>query len=818
MGRKDVKISTKKIISEVKKEVINHNLDQISVEALLVGMLSADENIVQKTLANMGVDVNKLHDIIYEAAFNSNLTPKIVTVKSPVYSKDLKDVFRQVDHECENLGSIEIDSVHILLAILHIKPKVNKILSHFKIFYENFRQSFLSLSGSEELPPKSEKPVTPQDKTAPKSKTPALDNFSRNLTEAARMGTLDPVIGRDDEIKRMSQILARRKKQNPVILGDAGSGKSSLVEGLAIRINQGRVPRILANKKIYSLDVASIVAGTKYRGQFEERMKAIMDELTNNRDIIVFIDELHMLVGAGNANGSMDASNILKPSLANGEIQMIGATTFNEYRESIEKDSALTRRFQTIHLKEPSVEETITILKQIKHSYEKHHKVTYTDEALEECVKLAERYISDRFFPDKAIDILDEAGAATNIIQEKPDNIKLIEDERLEIIRTKEDVVKKRLYEEAAELKVKETEINKRLQAALMDWGKKLDSKKSVVGVEEICEVISISTGIPISKISAQENKKLLSMADTLKNKIIGQDEAIDVTVQGIKRARLGIKPKHKPLVYMYLGPSGCGKSELAKKLAEQLFGDSDALVRFDMSEYMEKHSISRLIGAAPGYVGYGEGGQLTEKIRRRPYSVILFDEIEKAHPETYNLFLQLFDDGRLTDGMGRKVDFKNTIIIMTSNIGVRELSESGQSLGFRTASVENNEVDRKKDIIKKALKKKFAPEFLNRVDEVVVFNSLSEDNIKEIIKLEITSLEDRLSDLGYKLKLDKASIDFLLKEGYDEAYGVRPLSRVIQNHVGNLIADESLSGSIKEGETVKISFNKTDNSLFVKK
>ena len=564
--------------------------------------------------------------------------------------------------------------------------------------------------------------------------------------------------------------------------------------------------------------MASMVAGTKYRGQFEERLKTLIDEIKDNPEIILFMDELHTMVGAGNASGSLDAANIFKPALANGDLQVIGATTLDEYREHIEKDGALTRRFQQVLINEPTVAETITILMNIRGTYENHHKVSYSDDAIEECVKLSDRYITDRAMPDKAIDILDEAGAATNVSQEKPAAIKKLEIEKRKISEQKLIVVSRQKYEEAAELRDKEGKLTEKLVAENLKWEQQLDKKRTDVGVNEICEVISTMTGIPLNKISSQENKRLSTMSAVLKQSIIGQDEAIDKITQAIKRNRLGLKDRQKPIgSFICLGPTGVGKTELAKKIAEQLFGDSDALIRLDMSEYIEKHTVSRMVGAPPGYVGYEQGGQLTEKVRRRPYSVILLDEIEKAHSDVFNLLLQLLDEGQLTDGLGRKVDFKNCLIILTSNIGVKELSTLGSGVGFKTDATIVNKEERNRNIIQKALKKKFAPEFLNRIDDTIIFNSLTVDDIKKIIGIEVEKLKTNLTDLGYKITLDKGAIDFLVREGYDEAYGVRPLSRAIQVHIGNLIADEILNGNIKEGSIIKISYNKKTDKVFVK-
>jgi len=592
------------------------------------------------------------------------------------------------------------------------------------------------------------------------------------------------------------------------------SHNTAIIEGLAQLIANGNAPRMLLDKRIYSLELASIVAGTKYRGQFEERMKAIMDELKTNPDVILFIDELHTIVGAGNASGSLDASNIFKPALARGEIQIIGATTLDEFRENVEKDAALTRRFQQVLVDEPTIEETIQMLNNIKSKYEDHHKVTYTDEAIEECVKLSSRYITDRAMPDKAIDVLDEAGAVTNIDIEAPENIKELERIKNDIQLRKLDVVQKQNYEEAAKLRDEERKIESDLASAKEEWLTSLDKKRTVVDVNLISNVISSMTGIPIAKISTQENKKLLNMDKELIGKVIGQDDAVIKICKAIKRGRLGIKDKGKPSSFILLGPSGSGKTFLTKKLAEYIYGDPDSLIRIDMSEYMEKHAVSRMIGSSPGYVGYEEGGQLTEKVRRKPYSIILLDEIEKAHEDVFNLLLQVLDEGHLTDGLGRKVNFKNTIIIMTSNIGVKELTSFGKTMGFETEATIVNEQEKAKNIIEKALKKKFKPEFLNRIDEIITFNSLKQEDINIIINNELEKLRARVNEIGYDFKINKAAIEYIAKHGYDEAYGARPLNRAIQRYIEDPITDEILNSKYKVGDTIKITYDKKTDKL----
>ena len=594
------------------------------------------------------------------------------------------------------------------------------------------------------------------------------------------------------------------------------SHNTAIIEGLAQLIVDGKAPRMLLEKRIYSLDLASIVAGTKYRGQFEERMKAILDELKANKDIVLFIDELHTIVGAGNASGSLDASNIFKPALARGEIQIIGATTLDEFRENVEKDGALTRRFQQVLVEEPTLEETITMLKNIRGKYEDHHKVTYTDEAIEECVKLSDRYITDRAMPDKAIDVLDEAGASTNIEVEIPEKVKTLEAKKADIQTKKMDVVSKQKYEEAAKLRDEERKIDTDLAKAKEEWVKNLDEKRTIVDVNLISDVVSMMTGIPVNKISTQENKRLMNMDKDLLGKIIGQDEAVTKVCKAIKRSRLGIKDKNKPSSFIFLGGSGTGKTFLAKLLAEYIYNDVESLIRVDMSEYMEKHSVSRLIGSAPGYVGYEEGGQLTEKIRRKPYSIILLDEIEKAHEDVFNILLQVLDEGHLTDGLGRKINFKNTILILTSNIGVRELTSFGKNIGFETDAAIVNEQEKARSIIEKALKKKFKPEFLNRIDETIIFNSLKPDDINVIIHNELDKLKARVKEIGYEIKINKSAVDYVAKQGYDEAYGARPISRAIQRYIEDPVTDEILNGNFKEGDTIKITYDKKEDKIIL--
>lgn len=816
------------IMSHSVKEAKSFDDNKVRPEHIIMSMLIDGDNECVNVLTKLGHDNLDLYDKIGDFLRQIDIAPRIgaATRRTLPFSDETKAIIKTLDSECEKLNDTMIDTTHVMLGILLADLPVNRMLSKLKITYKTFldkmkenekeqpKNSAFSGEENEENEQFRRKPKN----TDPKSKTPVLDNFCRDISKAVDKGEIDAVIGRQTEIKRVSQILSRRKKNNPILIGEPGVGKTSIVEGLAQLIKDGEAPRTLSNKRIFTLDLASIVAGTKYRGQFEERMKAILEECKANPDIILFIDELHTIIGAGNASGSLDASNIFKPALARGELQVIGATTLDEYRENIEKDGALTRRFQQVLVEEPSLAETKTILMNIKDKYEKHHKVKYTEEAIDECVKLSARYIMDRSMPDKAIDVMDEAGATTNIGVEKPDNIKELELKKREILEKKMDVVKKQKYEEAAKLRDEEKQIIDSLDRAMDEWQSKLDNNVTEVGPELISEIVSMMTGIPLSKISIQESKKLMTMDKDLMGKVIGQDAAVSKVVKAIKRNRIGIKDKNKPVgSFIFLGPTGVGKTLLAKLLAEQVFGDSDALVRMDMSEYMEKHSVSRLVGPPPGYVGYDQGGQLTEKVRRKPHCVILFDEIEKAHEDVFNLLLQLLDEGMLTDGLGRKVNFKNALIILTSNIGVREVNSFGKTMGFETPESIVNEENKSRAIIEKALKKKFKPEFLNRIDEAIIFNSLKEEHIHDIINLEIARLEERISEMNYKIEISKDAIDYLAKEGYDEEYGARPLGRTIQHYVEDAVADEILNGNISEGETIVITFNKKTEEIVVK-
>ncbi len=804
---------------------------KVRPEHILLSLLSDNDNTCTKILKeHFKIDVLDLYDKFSDFIRKNDLTPRgyTSTRKTLPFSDETKTLIKDLEKQCEELNHNMIDTQHILLVMLNNKNNISEFLGKIGLNYYDFRRivKLESPSGDKftnsSIDDDNEETESFKKKakvSETKSKTPVLDNFCRDVSKAVEKGEIDPVVGRENEIKRVSQILTRRKKNNPVLIGEPGVGKTSIVEGLAQLIKDGNAPRTLINKKIYSLDLASIVAGTKYRGQFEERMKAILEECKANPDVVLFIDELHTIIGAGNASGSLDASNIFKPALARGELQVIGATTLDEYRENIEKDGALTRRFQQVLVEEPSLEETKIILTNIKEKYEKHHRVKYTDEAIEECVKLSARYIMDRSMPDKAIDVLDEAGATTNVGIEKPDNIKELEAKKKEINEQKIEVVKAQRYEDAAKLRDGERKVDEELEKAMTEWQSTLDKKVTEVGVDIISEVVSMMTGIPLTKISTQEGKRLMNLDKELMGKVIGQDDAVVKVIKAIKRNRIGIKDKNKPVgSFIFLGPTGVGKTLLAKLLAEHVYGDPESLIRIDMSEYMEKHSVSRLVGPPPGYVGYDQGGQLTEKVRRKPHCVILFDEIEKAHEDVFNLMLQLLDEGHLTDGLGRKVNFKNALIIMTSNIGVKEVNSFGKTMGFETAASIVGEENKARSIIEKALKKKFKPEFLNRIDEAIIFRGLQQDDIHKIIYLEINNLEKRVNEMGYNLTITNEAIEFLGRQGYDEAYGARPLARAIQHYVEDPVADEILNENFKEGETIEVSYNEKKEELIIKK
>jgi ATP-dependent Clp protease ATP-binding subunit ClpC len=828
----------KQVLNEANLEAKTMGDTVVKPEHILIILASNNENnIANNFMINSGVDLDKLVDKLteklrYDNTFHHNIKKSIRVPLSDITKK----ILRNLPNEAEELGDDEINTQHLFLSILkNSNPSITKLMNEFDINYNSIKNFSKTLNNSSiSIVPKIkiEKNMIDDNEdlkmgktgnvfrnNKKTNKTPALDAFCRDISSAAEENQIDPVIGRDKEIKRLSQILSRRKKNNPILIGDPGVGKTAVIEGLAKLINDDKAPRTLIGKRILSLDLPSLIAGTKYRGQFEERMKVILEELKNNNNVILFIDEIHTIVGAGNAAGSMDAANIFKPALARGEIQVIGATTLDEFRQNIEKDGALTRRFQQVIINEPTIDETLIILKNLKSKYEDYHRVTYTDEAIEECVKMSARYITDRSMPDKAIDILDEVGALANIDFEVPDNVKKLEQLKREIDIKKLNVVQKQNYEEAAKLRDESKKVISDLEKAKAEWLKNIDTKRTIITVDSVADVVSNMTGIPVSKISSQENKKLLNMSNTLKKVVIGQDHAIDKVVNAIKRNRLGIKDKTKPIAsFIFLGNTGTGKTFLSKKIAEALFGDQDSIIRFDMSEFMEKHSVAKLIGSPPGYIGHEEGGQLTERVRRKPYSLILFDEIEKADESVFNILLQLLDEGHLTDSLGRKVNFKNTLIILTSNIGVRELENYGKGVGFTTKATVANEDEQSRSIIEKALKKKFKPEFLNRLDDTIIFNSLNEENMHLIIISELNKLKVRLLEIGYNIKFNKGVLDFIYKKGYDVTYGARPINRVIQRYIEDPITDEILNDRASVGDTINITIKKDGDDLIFKR
>lgn len=798
------------------KESVRLNETKIKPEHLILSILSLEDNQVIEVLEAMGSDVEDLVEKLEGYLRFKIKNPTLVELKIVPFSESSKNAISSAELESDKLRDEFIGVEHLFLSILKNKSlEGTKVLGNQGITYRTFKETLLHLKKQkimnmtgdfeeiDDLGKKAKKAAQG------KSTTPVLDNFGRDITKLASEGQIDPIIGREDEIERVSQILSRRKKNNPILIGEPGVGKTAIVEGLALKIVERKCPRILFDKRVVSLDLASLVAGTKYRGQFEERMKGIMQELEKADDVILFIDEIHTMVGAGNASGSLDASNILKPALARGEVQCIGATTLDEYRENIEKDGALARRFQMVIVDPPSKDETLIILNNIKNKYEDHHKVNYTTEAIEACVNLADRYISDREQPDKAIDILDEVGARMQVHIKPPQEIIDLEEKIAEVGRQKIEVVKQQRYEDAAKLRDEEKHLQDDLEHSTNEWAKNLDRVRPTVNEDDVAKVVSMVTGIPVTKVSQSENEKLRNMDKEIKTKVIGQDNAIDKITKAIKRNRVGIKNQKKPIgSFMFLGPTGVGKTHLAKMLAESIFGSPDALIRVDMSEYMEKHTVSKLIGAPPGYVGYEEGGQLTEKIRRKPFSVILLDEVEKAHPDVFNVLLQVFDDGHLSDGLGRKVDFKNCLIIMTSNVGARKLQEFGTGVGFGTQSKNNAHDEIAEGVIQDSLKKAFSPEFLNRIDDVIVFKSLDKEDIKRIVDIPLSEVVGRVKEMGYVLKIEDTLKEYLVEKGYDEKYGARPLNRAIQKYVEDPISEKVLEGELSIGDTITISYN----------
>jgi ATP-dependent Clp protease ATP-binding subunit ClpC len=819
----------KEIISFSREEALRLGNDFIGTEHLLLGLIREGDNTAVKILKSFNIDLYELRKEI-ELAVKDKTGKNIANINSLPLTKQAEKVIRVTVLEAKALKSATVETEHLMLSILKNKENIaTQILNQFDVDYDLFRQELGIVKSNdpraeftdendddfdEEKKYSQSKGASKQSNA--KSKTPVLDNFGRDITKMAEMGALDPIIGRELEIERVSQILSRRKKNNPILIGEPGVGKTAIVEGLALRIVQRKVSRVLFDKRVVSLDLAALVAGTKYRGQFEERMKAIMNELEKNRDVILFIDELHTIVGAGGASGSLDASNIFKPALARGELQCIGASTLDEYRMYIEKDGALDRRFQKVMVDPPSVDETIQILNNIKSKYEEYHNVDYYDEAINACVKLSDRYITDRLLPDKAIDVLDEVGARVHLKNiNVPQNIVDLERKIEDVKNEKNKVVKSQKFEEAASLRDTEKRLQEDLEKAKNDWEEESKHKRYPIDEAAIAEVVSMMTGIPVKRMVQAETEKLRRMADDMADMVVGQTDAIQKVVKAIQRNRVGLKDPKKPIgTFIFLGPTGVGKTELARALARYMFDSEDALIRIDMSEYMEKFTVSRLIGAPPGYVGYEEGGQLTEKVRRKPYSVILLDEIEKAHPDIYNILLQVLDDGQLTDGLGRRIDFKNSMIIMTSNIGARQLKDFGEGVGFATQSRTDNADENNKAVIEKALKRTFSPEFLNRIDDVVIFNSLTKENIFNIIDILMKGVTKRLINLGFSLELTEDAKSFLADKGYDQQFGARPLHRAIQKYLEDPLAEEILNLNVKAGDVLEADLDKENQKL----
>ncbi|MCE5320601.1 MAG: ATP-dependent Clp protease ATP-binding subunit [Bacteroidales bacterium] len=816
------------IISYSREEAMRMGSYTIGTDHLILGILRHQDNSAFEALINFGVDYKSLKAKIEQQLKVGDVVPFEQADKLNL-SKGAENSLKIMYLEARSLKEFKPGPVHLLLAILRSDEGVATILLRdSRVTYDSLRATIkgkefthpLNNSAFDEEMDATSKEPNPENaakiiKSArPQSETPVLDSFGFDLTNAAHLGKLDPVVGRDKEIERLAQILGRRKKNNPVLIGEPGVGKSAIAEGLALRISQKKVSRVLLNKRIISLDIGSIVAGTKYRGQFEERMKAILNEISKNPEVILFIDELHTLVGAGGASGSLDAANMLKPALARGEIQCIGATTLDEFREYIEKDGALERRFQKIMVEPTNFEETHNILLNIKTKYESHHNVKYTDEALIACIRLSQRYITDRCLPDKAIDAMDEAGSRVHLTHLKvPDSILLMEQEIEPIRIEKRLAVSNNQFEKAAQLRDLEMAKSEELEKAQKSWNEEQNLHPQEVNEHDVAEVLSMITSVPIQRLAEKEGDRLSKMGENLRKRLIGQDEAVDKVVRAIQRNRAGLKDPNKPIgTFLFLGPTGVGKTQLAKILTEYLFDSVDNLIRIDMSEYMEKFALSRLIGAPPGYVGYEEGGQLSEKVRRKPYSVILLDEIEKAHPDIFNILLQVLDEGRLTDSNGRHIDFRNTLLIMTSNIGSREIKDYGSGLGFSNVT-KRNISDNTRHIIEKALKKTFSPEFMNRLDEQILFNALTKDDICKIIDIELNDLFRRIEQIGYKLNISDEAKMFVADQGYDPQYGARPLKRAIQKYIEDLIAEAIISGKFKSGETLLVEVDKENLS-----
>jgi len=825
------------VIQYSREEALRLGHNYIGVEHLLLGLIREGESLAVKMLINLDVDLSRLRKMIEGSIKNSTTLASNFNAPGQIpLVKQAERILKITYLEAKAYKASLVGTEHLLLSIMKDQDNVaTKQLLALGVDYQAVKDELENIGGgvSKEDLPKSEMPGAPDEddddrgmsgsiQKKPgdsKSKTPVLDNFGRDLTKMAEDGKLDPIVGREKEIERVSQILSRRKKNNPILIGEPGVGKSAIAEGLALRIIQKKVSRVLFGKRIVTLDIASLVAGTKYRGQFEERMKAVMNELEKSPDVILFIDEIHTIVGAGGASGSLDASNMFKPALARGEIQCIGATTLDEYRQYIEKDGALERRFQKVVVDPTTIDESIQILNNIKDKYEEHHSVMYTPEALESCVKLTARYITDRHLPDKAIDALDEVGSRVhlnniNVPKEVIDIEKAIE----EVKEDKNRVVRSQKYEEAAKLRDREKQLQEKLEAAKKKWEEDTKSHRVTVTEANVEEVVAMMTGIPVTRVAEKESGRLAKMDKELEGTVIGQDDAIKKVVKAIKRNRAGLKDPNRPIgSFIFLGPTGVGKTQLAKELAKYLFDSEDALIRIDMSEYMEKFAVSRLIGAPPGYIGYEEGGQLTEKVRRRPYSIVLLDEIEKAHPDVFNLMLQCLDDGQMTDSLGRKIDFKNTIIIMTSNIGARQLQDFGTGVGFGTAAKSAQEEVEKKGVIENALKKAFAPEFINRIDDLIIFNALKKEDIHQIIDIELNKLFHRVTALGYTIKLTDVAKDYIADKGYDEKFGARPLRRAIQKYLEDPIAEEIITAHLKSGDTLMVDYDSKADRITMK-
>ncbi|PWL24689.1 MAG: Clp protease ClpC [Fluviicola sp. XM-24bin1] len=822
----------KDVISFSREEALRLGNDFIGVEHLLLGLIREGDGKAIAVLHEFHLDLKMIRKEVEQNLSKSAATAiGTQNLTNIPLVKQAERVLKLTYLEAKLYKSPMIGTEHLLLSILKNEDSAAcSILNKYGVIYENVKDELESMKddqitpraefpgGTDDEPAGGEESFSSQRKADPKSKTPVLDNFGRDLTKMAEAGRLDPIVGREKEIERVSQILSRRKKNNPILIGEPGVGKSAIAEGLALRIVERKVSRVLFNKRIVSLDLASLVAGTKYRGQFEERMKAVMQEIEKNPDVILFIDEIHTIIGAGGASGSLDASNMFKPALARGEMQAIGATTLDEYRQYIEKDGALERRFQKVLVEPTSKEETFQILNNIKERYEDHHSVRFTKEAIEACVSLTERYITDRHLPDKAIDALDEVGSRVHLTNiNVPQEILDIEEKIENLKEEKNEVIKSQQYEKAAELRDSERKLQEELEVAKKKWEEESKENRVEVTEEHVAEVVSMMSGVPVTRISESETGRLAIMSDEIKGKVIGQDEAVKKVVKAIQRNRAGLKDPNKPIgSFFFLGPTGVGKTQLAKVLAKYLFDSEDSLIRIDMSEYMEKFSISRLVGAPPGYVGYEEGGQLTEKVRRKPYSIVLLDEIEKAHPDVFNLLLQALDDGHMTDGLGRKIDFKNTILIMTSNIGARQLQDFGTGVGFGTQAKMEQADEAAKAVVQNALRKAFSPEFLNRVDDMIMFNSLTREDIHQIIDLELDKLYGRLNDLGYSIEMTEKAKDYIVEKGYDEKFGARPLKRAIQKLIEDPLAEEIVKSNLHEGDTIKMDYNEGDAELTI--